>query len=102
MRQTRIAHCLGDLLVDRGLLADQQGGDHAARRSWQHLQDAFGDISPERIEGTHKACGLAGVDDHGRRQRIAHGAELLVPGDALEIEGARRRGPGRRRQVGQY
>ena len=40
-----------------------------------------------------RPSGSAVLDHHRRRQRIADGAELLVPGDALEIEGAGAAGP---------
>ena len=100
--QARIAHRLGDVLVDRGLLAGQEGRDHAAFGAGQRLHDAPHDVGAQRVDGAHEAVGLAGIDHRRGRQRIAHGAELLVPGDALEIEGTgcgRSRG---RREVGQH
>ena len=89
VRQAQIAHRLGDVLVDRGLLAGQQGRRHAAFRAGQCLHDARGDVGAQAIDDAHDAVRPAVLDHHRRRQRIADGAELLVPGDPLEIEGAR-------------
>ena len=102
MGQARIAHRLGDVLVDRGLLAGQEGRDHAAFGAGQRLHDAPHDVGAQRVDGAHEAVGLAGIDHDRGRQRIADGAELLVPGDALEIEGAGCRRSRGRRDVGQH
>ena len=102
MGQPRIAHRLGDVLVDRGLLAGQEGGNHTAFGAGQRLHDAAHDVGAQGVDGAQEAVGLAGID-HGRgRQRIAHGAELLVPGDALEIESTGCGRPRGRREVGQH
>ena len=100
--EARIAHGLGDVLVDGGLLAGQQRRGHAAFRSGQRGQDARRDVGAQPVDGAHDAVGPAVLDDRGRRQRIAHAAQLLVPGDALEIEGAGCGRSGRRREVGEH
>ena len=97
-----VAHGLGDVLVDGGLLAGQQGRRHAALRPRQGGEDARRDVGAQRIDGAHDAVGAAVLDHRRRRQRIAHGAELLVPGDPLEIEGAGCGRAGRRREVGEH
>jgi hypothetical protein len=84
--EARVAHGLGDVLVDGGLLAGQQGGHHAAFRARQGGEDARRDVGAQRIDGANDAVRAAAFDHRRRRQRIAHGAQLLVPGDALEIE----------------
>ena len=100
--ETEVAHRLGDVLVDRGLLAGQERRDHAAFRAGQRLHDALDDIGPQRIDGAHEAVGLAGFDHRRGGQCIADGAKLLVPGDALEIEGAGCGRSGGRRDIGQH
>lgn len=102
VRQSRVTHRLGHVLVDRRLLARQQGRDHAAFGARQGLQNAGDDIGAQRSERAQEAVRLAALDDRGRCEGIADGAQLLVPGDPLEIEGAGRRGAGRRRQVGKH
>ena len=77
VRQARIAHRLGDVLVDRGLLAGQQGRDHAALGAGQRLHDALGDVGAQRIDGAHdagRACRARSpppAPAHSRRRRAA-------------------------------
>ena len=97
-----IAHRLGDVLVDGGLLAGQQRRGHATFGSGQRRQDARRDVRAQPVDAAHDAVGPAMLDDGGRRQRIAHAAQLLIPGDALEIESAGRSRSGRRREVGEH
>jgi hypothetical protein len=56
----------------------------------------------QRIDGAHDAVRPTVLDHRRRRQRVAHGAELLVPGNPLEIEGAWCGWSGRRRDVGEH
>jgi hypothetical protein len=93
VRQTRIAHGVIDVLVHGGLLAGQQRRRHAAFGSGQRLEDTRRDVGAQAVDESHDAIGPAVVDHRRRCQRVPHGAQLLIPGDPLEIESTRRGRP---------
>jgi len=85
VREAASTHRIGIALIDRILVAGRQS-DRNARGT---RRQAALDVLPQRVANPIQSPWLGWMDNRHRPQRLPHRPNLLEPGIASEIEGAR-------------